>query len=126
MVVFGCWLLVLLTSGEGTTDDITDLGSNTRQAAYSSGETDGLIRSPIYCGLIPVKLNSGECDLVKGTHDPIISEALFYEVQRIITTKRKVNAKDELLKTTFFLRGVLECPYCKRKLSGSFQGSQKG
>src|SRR5690606_29906564 len=65
-------------------------------------------------------------DLVKGTHDPIISEALFYEVQRIITTKRKVNAKDELLKTTFFLRGVLECPYCKRKLSGSFsRGSTK-
>lgn len=85
-----------------------------------------LIRSPIYCGLIPVKLNSGECDLVKGTHDPIISEALFYEVQRIITTKRKVNAKDELLKTTFILRGVLECPYCKRKLSGSFsRGSTK-
>lgn len=85
-----------------------------------------LIRNPIYCGLIPIKLNSDECDLVKGTHDPIISEALFHETQRIITTKRKVNAKDDLLKTTFFLRGVLECPHCERKLSGSFsRGSTK-
>src|SRR5690606_15792672 len=65
-------------------------------------------------------------DLVKGTHDPIISEALFHEIQHIITTKRKVNAKDDLLKNTFFLRGVLEYPYCKRKLSGSFsRGSTK-
>lgn len=85
-----------------------------------------LIRNPIYCGLIPIKLNSGEHDLIKGTHAPLISEALFYEVQRIITTKRKVTAKKDLLKATFFLRGFLECPYCERKLSGSFsKGSTK-
>lgn len=85
-----------------------------------------LIRNPIYCGLIPIKFNSGEQDLVKGTHDPLISETLFYEVQRIITTKRKVTAREDLLKTTFFLRGVLECPYCERKLTGSFsRGSKK-
>lgn len=85
-----------------------------------------LIHNPIYCGLIPIKFNSGEQELIKGTHDPLISETLFYEVQRIITTKRKVTAKKDLLKTTFFLRGVLECPYCDRKLSGSFsKGSTK-
>src|SRR5690606_35309343 len=70
--------------------------------------------------------NSGEQDLVKGTHDPLISETLFYEVQRIITTKRKVTAREDILKTTFFLRGVLECSYCERKLTGSFsRGSKK-
>lgn len=85
-----------------------------------------IIRNPIYCGLIPIKFNSGEQDMIKGTHDPLISETLFYEVQRIITTKRVITAKEDLLKATFFLRGVLECPYCKRKLSGSFsRGSTK-
>jgi site-specific DNA recombinase len=85
-----------------------------------------IIRNPVYCGLIPIQFNTGEQDLVKGTHDPLISETLFYEVQRIITTKRKVTAKEDLLKATFFLRGVLECPYCDRKLSGSFsKGSTK-
>jgi len=64
--------------------------------------------------------------MVKGTHDPLISEALFYEVQQIITTKRVITAKEDLRKTTFFLLGVLECPYCKRRLSGSFStGSTK-
>lgn len=85
-----------------------------------------LIRNSVYCGLIPIKFNSGEQDRVKGTHDPLISEALFYEVQRIITTKRKITAKEDLLKATFFLRGSLECPNCDRKLSGSFStGSTK-
>lgn len=85
-----------------------------------------IIRNPVYCGLIPIKFKSGEQDLVKGTHDPLISETLFYEVQRVITTKRVITAKEDLLKSTFFLRGVLECPYCKRKLSGSFStGSTK-
>lgn len=83
-----------------------------------------IIHNPVYCGLIPLKANSKNQDLVKGTHDPIIPEALFYKVQNIITTKRKITAKEDLLKSTFFLRGVLECPYCDRKLSGSFsQGS---
>lgn len=85
-----------------------------------------IIRNPVYCGLIPIKFNAGEQDMVKGTHDPLISEALFYEVQQIITTKRVITAKENLLKTTFFLRGVLECPYCKRRLTGSFStGSTK-
>ncbi len=85
-----------------------------------------IIRNPVYCGLISIQFNTGERDLVKGAHDPLISETLFYEVQSIITTKRKVTAKEDFLKATFFLRGVLECPYCDRKLSGSFsKGSTK-
>lgn len=79
-----------------------------------------LIRNPAYCGLITIKPESGEKYMVKGIHEPLISETLFYEVQRIITTKRKVNAKKDDLKTTFFLRGFLVCPLCGLKLSGSF------
>lgn len=85
-----------------------------------------IIHNPVYCGLIPVKFNSEEQQMVKGTHDPLISETLFYEVQHIINTKRKVTAKTDILKSTFFLRGFLTCPLCGRKLSGSFsQGSTK-
>lgn len=85
-----------------------------------------IIRNPVYCGLIPIKFNSEEQQMVKGTHDSLISETMFHEVQRIITTKRKVTAKIDNLKTTFFLRGFLTCPLCDRKLSGSFsRGSTK-
>jgi len=85
-----------------------------------------LIRNPAYCGLIPVRLSSGEQYMVKGIHDPLISETLFYEVQRIITTKRKISCKREDLKAMFFLTGFLICPLCNRKIRGSFStGSTK-
>jgi site-specific DNA recombinase len=63
-----------------------------------------IIRNPVYCGLIPITFKSGEHDLVKGTHDPLITETLFYEVQRVITTKKVITAKEDLLKETFFRR----------------------
>ncbi|COX57269.1 Uncharacterised protein [Mycobacterium tuberculosis] len=64
--------------------------------------------------------------MVKGIHDPLISETLFYEVQRIITTKRKTSCKREELKAMFFLTGFLTCPLCNRNLCGSFStGSTK-
>ena len=85
-----------------------------------------LIRNPAYCGLIPIKLRTGEQYMVKGIHDRLISEALFHEVQRIITTKRKISSKRDELKAMFFLTGFLICPLCNRKLCGSFsQGSTK-
>jgi site-specific DNA recombinase len=85
-----------------------------------------LVRNTAYCGLIQVRLNTDEQYSVRGIHDPLISEALFYEVQRIITTKRKVTATTDHLKTTFYLRGFLICPICDRKLCGSFsRGSTK-
>jgi site-specific DNA recombinase len=85
-----------------------------------------LIRNPIYCGLILIRFKSEESQIVKGTHEPLITEPLFYEVQRIITTKRKVTAKRDDLKAMFFLRGFLQCPLCGHKLSGSFsKGTRK-
>lgn len=85
-----------------------------------------LIRNPVYCGLIPLSSNSGELEMIKGIHDPLVSEALFYEVQNIINTKRKLTCKADELKTMFFLKGYLTCPVCNQKLRGSFsRGSSK-
>ncbi len=85
-----------------------------------------LIRNPAYCGLIPIKSESEERYMVKGIHEPLISEALFYEVQKIINTKRKITSQKYDLRVTFYLRGILECPLCHKKLSGSFsRGSTK-
>ncbi|AXP79715.1 hypothetical protein CJ739_618 [Mariniflexile rhizosphaerae] len=97
-----------------------------RQIAYDMGLKCSrshffrIIRNSIYCGLIPIKLNSEEQEMIKGTHEPLISEALFYEVQGVITAKRKITSKKDHLKATFFLRGLLVCPICDRRLSGSF------
>jgi site-specific DNA recombinase len=85
-----------------------------------------LVRNPAYCGLISVTINPQEQQMVKGVHEPLISETLFYEVQEIINTKRKITSRTDELKAMFFLTGHLICPFCGRKLCGSFsQGSTK-
>lgn len=84
-----------------------------------------IIRNPVYCGLIPIKSNEQEQHMVKGIHDPLISEALFYEVQRIIKNKRRITAKAEDRRATFFLVGFLICPHCKRKFTGRFHRDQQ-
>lgn len=82
-----------------------------------------LIRNPLYCGIITIQPRGDEeLQLIKGIHEPLISEGLFSDVQNIIKTNKKVNGKTEVLKTFFTLRGYLMCPVCSRKLTGSFSG----
>lgn len=84
------------------------------------------IRNPVYCGLIVLSSETKGNQTIKGIHVPLISEALFYEVQNIITTKRKRSCEKEDLNAIFFLKGYLICPLCNKKLRGSFsQGKTK-
>lgn len=79
-----------------------------------------IFRNPVYCGLVQLSLETGGTVLIKGVHEPIISEALFYKVQSIIRTQKKVTGKTNELKATFSLKGHLICPNCSRKLRGSY------
>ncbi len=80
-----------------------------------------LLHNPVYCGY--VSFSSPELEerqLIKGVHEPIITEALYYEVQGIINTKRKIIYKSREANEMFVLRKYLICPACNRKLCGSF------
>jgi len=80
------------------------------------------VRNPIYCGKIFIpKFKEDESCLVQGQHEPLISEALFYEVQDVLDGKKrkerpntKIVSQDNLP-----LRGFLTCPKCNRMLTGS-------
>ncbi|WP_228446758.1 recombinase family protein [Chryseobacterium sp. 3008163] len=61
-----------------------------------------VIRNPIYCGLISIKLNSNEEQMIKGLHESLISESLFYQVQSLISTKIKTTGRKEDLRGVFF------------------------
>lgn len=85
-----------------------------------------IIHNPFYCGLITIRNGAKEREMIKGVHDPLISEALFYEVQHVTMSKRRITTKNDYIKNTLFLVGFLVCPLCNRKLTGSFsQGSTK-
>ncbi|MGH1516972.1 recombinase family protein [Chryseobacterium sp. JK1] len=43
-----------------------------------------VMRNPIYCGLISIKINNNEEQIVQGLHEPLISKSLFDQVQSVV------------------------------------------
>jgi DNA invertase Pin-like site-specific DNA recombinase len=86
-----------------------------------------ILHNPIYCGIITVKATKDEeVQYVKGIHKPIITESLFRAVQLLLKSKRKQNNSKLQTKFLFPLRGLINCPFCRRKLTGSTsQGKSK-
>ncbi len=58
--------------------------------------------------------------MVKGVHQPLVSEGLFQDVQRLLKSRERQFRKKISLNYLFPLRGYLTCPYCNRRLSSSF------
>jgi site-specific DNA recombinase len=86
-----------------------------------------IIRNPIYCGIIVVpSYEEEEIQFVKGQHEPIISEALFYEVQDVLNGRKKKEATKFVSTEMLPLRGFLECPDCHRMLTGSASKGRHG
>lgn len=79
-----------------------------------------LVRNPIYCGniLIP-KYKDEEAYFVKGQHEPIISENLFYEVQDVLSGKKKSFRTKIMADDKVPLKGFIYCSNCTRTLCGS-------
>ncbi len=79
-----------------------------------------IIRNPLYCGMIVVpKYRDEEERLVKGQHDAIISQDLFYKVQDILNSKARTYRPKIKTIENFPLRGFFVCPECGQKLGGS-------
>ncbi len=79
-----------------------------------------IIRNPVYCGRIYIpKYKDETAHFVKGQHEPIISEALFYEVQDVLDGRRKKQRTQIVVNEHLPLRGFLICPKCGQSLTGS-------
>ena len=78
------------------------------------------IRNPVYCGKIFIpKHKDEESQFVKGQHEPLISESLFYEVQDILDGRGRRYRLKTVAAMSLPLRGFLLCPLCGKILSGS-------
>jgi site-specific DNA recombinase len=81
------------------------------------------IRNPVYCGKIFIpKHKEEENHFVQGSHEPLISEKLYYQVQEVLEgRKRKLFAHKVVEMEELPLRGFLKCPKsdCGRMLTGS-------
>ncbi|NQT77618.1 MAG: recombinase family protein [Bacteroidetes bacterium] len=79
-----------------------------------------MLTNPVYIGNILIKAIEGEPEkIVKGLHDPIISDELFRQVQDVVNGRKKVNIRRGTQDSSLPLRGHLICHTCGKKLTGS-------
>ena len=92
--------------------------SISRQKERGFSGTKGLfwfaIRNPVYCGKIFIpKYKDEESRFVKGLHEPIISEALYYQVQDVLDGRKRHYKLKVVSNESLPLRGFLICPSCQ-------------
>lgn len=80
-----------------------------------------MLRNPVYIGKVAVPAYKQEAGMVvKGTHDAIIADALYYEVQDVLEgRKRKLPNSPFCQQDELPLRGFLTCAKCGKTLTGS-------
>ncbi len=104
---------------------VSDIETVRRTAAgkglvVSRSQFWNLLHNSVYCGRVAIGAYKEEgAHSVKGIHEPIITEALFEEVQDVLHGRKRVtkvrSTKDEHLP----LRGFLLCKSCGRPVTGS-------
>jgi site-specific DNA recombinase len=78
------------------------------------------IRNPCYCGkIILPKMGNEEELVVKGIHEPLISESLFNDVQDVLEGRKKNQFIKQATPKQLPLRSFMICPECNRILTGS-------
>ena len=115
------WAFQEIANGVYAADQIRKEANN-RGLKCSRSNFWYALRNPVYCGKIQVtKFKDEENSIVKGQHEAIISEALFYDVQDVLDgRKRKVRTATQITVDEMMpLRGFLICPKCGRMLTGS-------
>ncbi|WP_209866739.1 recombinase family protein [Chitinophaga sp. OAE865] len=113
------WVFETLAKGIFTTEQVWKQAKAKGLAICKNGFWV-LVRNPVYCGQIFIpKYKEEEAHFVKGQHEPVISEALFYEVQDVLDGRKKKQRLQIEVDENLPLRGFLVCPRCGRVLTGS-------
>ncbi|MEB0262831.1 MULTISPECIES: recombinase family protein [unclassified Mucilaginibacter] len=85
------------------------------------------MRNPVYCGRIfIVKYKDEAAHTVKGLHEGIISESLFYDVQDVLSGKKRVEKTKVHSPEMLPLRGFIRHSKCSRILCGSASKGRNG
>ncbi len=120
------WVFETLQEGQLNVEQIMTIafkkGIKTSKANFWN-----LLRNPVYCGRIYLSGYKHEPPThVPGLHEPIISEALFYEVQDYLNGKKKTYRAKVGSLDVLQLRGYLLCPKCGKILTGSASKGRNG
>lgn len=88
---------------------------------YGKSQFPKMLENVVYAGKVLVKeFGDEEEEIRDGLHEPIVSEQLFYKVQRVLKAKAANHKKHyETLNPETPLRNLLTCRQCGNKLTSS-------
>ncbi len=120
------WLFEEVAKQENNVVDIWRMVV-TKGLKVSRSNTFNMLRNPIYMGKIFLPAyKDEEAMLVRGIHEPVISEGLFYMVQDILDGRKPKHPSIHTGKDELPLRGFLMCRKCGAKLTGSASKGRGG
>ena len=120
------WLFEEVSKQENNVVDIWRMVV-TKGLKISRSNVFNMLRNPIYMGNIFLSAyKDEEAMLVRGIHEPVISEGLFYMVQDILDGRKPKHPSVHTGKEELPLRGFLMCRKCGAKLTGSASKGRGG
>ncbi|MBN3582825.1 recombinase family protein [Algoriphagus aestuarii] len=106
--------------------DQTRLELNREGFICSKQQFYNLLKNPFYIGYIKILAwRDEEEEMIKGLHEPIISEELFNQVQVIFKKGKRKDVRPSKYNEKFPLRGHLICNKCGNKLTASSSKGRK-
>jgi site-specific DNA recombinase len=110
----------LIATGKSTQKNVIDILEK-QNMKVSRTQLSILLRNPLYKGFVLLKALGDEPEeLIKGIHEPIVSEYTFQKVQEVLASgkKNKVAYKTKNL-NKYPLRGLIICDRCGNHLTAS-------
>lgn len=84
-----------------------------------------LLKNPVYCGLLPDRYLQNGGKLIKGIHEPLISETMFYEVQAILSGRARTAVPRQRNNPNFPLRRFVICAHCGKIMTAAYVQGKK-
>ena len=93
----------------------------------STSQISKMLRNRFYAGEILLKSTKNEPEeIVTGLHEPIITKAVFNNIQRVLKGRQPIIIKTSKHNDDLPLRGLLVCTNCGNKLTGSTKTKPNG
>jgi site-specific DNA recombinase len=94
-----------------------------RKHPFTKDSVREMLQNPFYMGtviyrgaFIQGKSHRGEGKMLKGAHQPIISEDLFTRCQKVRALRRRTLDTKPYTRQTYSLSGIITCKTCKKKM----------
>ena len=94
-----------------------------RNRPFTKDSVRDMLQNPFYMGYLRYqgaftrnKSHRGKGELVKGVHQPIISEELFARCQKVRAKRRNSAGTRQHTRRVYLLSGIIVCDYCKKRM----------